>query len=458
MYKRNIHSLCAVVLALMVAAPTALFAQGQKEEKEAAKTRPVTVKPYGFIRNYFNYDSRKTYTVVGGEYNMLPYDNKWNQDNSEDLNAVPHAQLEALTTRIGLNLDGPEVLGLHSSGKIEADFGGFSTNNMVFRIRQAYVKLSKANSATQLFKHTANTTSEILVGQTWHPLSGEIMPEVLGMAAGAPFRPHSRTPQVRVINYIDHVGYTVSLLYQLQYMNNGPTSATNPTSTASLDFSRNAIVPEVFLGLNYKNDYFYTQLGFDFQMLRPRTHADVGGITKKVDESVLSMTPTLYAQFVKGKVAIKMRTLLAENTSHLNQLVGYGVSGINTDGSWDYAPLRATISYLNLAYGKTIRGNLFLGYMKNLGAGNDLYNFGTATDPSYLIYVKGGSDFTNLNSVWRVSPSISYNIKAFNVGLEYELTGATYGDLNTNGSINVDNDNLHQVLNHRICALVKYNF
>ena len=153
--------------------------------------------------------------------------------------------------------------------------------------------------------------------------------------------------------------------------------------------------------------------------------------------------------------SVKFRTLLAQNTSHLNQLVGYAVTGVNDDGSWNYKPMQATISYLNIAYGKQVRCNLFLGYMKNLGAGESLHDFGG----SYRIYMKGGSDkdFTHLNSVWRVAPSISYNVKAFNVGLEYEITDCTYGDITSDGTIAL-NGNLRNVINHRICALVKYNF
>jgi len=415
----------------------------------ASAVAQVTVKPYGFVRNYFDFDSRKTYTVVGGEYNMIPYDRSWNEDATVDLNDVPHAQLQALTTRIGLNLEGPEIMGCKSSGKIEGDFGGFGTNNTVFRIRQAFVKLSKSSEKSNY---------EILVGQTWHPLSGDIMPEVLGMAAGAPFRPHSRTPQVRAINYWGSFGCTASLLYQLQYMNNGPTSATNPASTNSIDFARNAILPEAFLGFNYKQGAWYAQLGVDAQILRPRTHAQIAGVTKKVDETVESLTPTLYAQYVHGMWSVKFRTLLAENTSHLNQLCGYAVTGVNDDGSWNYAPIRNSISYFNIAYGKKYRANLFFGYMKNLGAGKGLYDFDAdPTAVQYRIYMKGGENFTHLASIWRVAPSVSYNVKAFNLGLEYELTSCEYGDIDANGAI-LDNANLHQVVNHRICALVKYNF
>ena len=111
-------------------------------------------------------------------------------------------------------------------------------------------------------------------------------------------------------------------------------------------------------------------------------------------------------------------------------------------------------TYLNIAYGKKVRANLFLGYMKNLGAGETLHDFGRGY---YRIYMKGGEEFTHLNSIYRIAPSISYNLKAFSFGLEYEWTACTYGDIASNGSILV-NDNLHQVANHRLCALVKYNF
>lgn len=421
--------------ALMVSLP---FAKAQDTVAVKPSTKS-TVKVYGFVRNYLTFDSRKTYTVVGGEYNMLPYD--VDRVDGVDLNDVAAMQMQALTSRIGVAITGPVVLGWETSGKLEGDFGGFGTNNTVLRLRLAYVKLQKEGR-------------ELLMGQDWHPLSGDIMPEVLGMAAGAPFRPHSRTPQIRATRYWGALGCSAALLWQLQYMNNGPESATNLTSVTSLDFARHALWPEAFLGFNFKQGGWYSQLGVDAQLLRPRTHAVVEGVARRVDETVASLTPTLYAQYVDGRWAVKFRTLLAQNTSHLNQLVGYGIAGVEPDGSYRYAPLNASISYLNIAYGKRVLANLFLGYMKNLGAKEDLHDFG---EGDYHIYMKGGNSFTHLNSVYRIAPSISYNLPQFNVGLEYEWTACTFGDLAPNGSILL-NDHLHQVSNHRVCVLVKYNF
>ncbi len=416
----------------------------------AQDTNKVSVKLYGFVRNYLTFDSRKTYTVIGGEYNMMPYDERWNEDHTEDLNNVPSLRLQALTSRFGIDVSGPSLGLWKSNGKLEGDFGGFGTNNTVLRLRLAYVKFTKMGCG-----RIGKTCSELLVGQDWHPLSGDIMPEVLGMAAGAPFRPHSRTPQIRATRHWGAFSYTAALLWQLQYMNNGPKSASDPASTASTDFAHRALWPEAYLGFNFQNSEFKMCLGIDAQLIRPRTHALVGGVTQKVDETVASLTPTAYLRYQHAAFDMQFRTLLAQNTSHLNQLVGYAVTAVNADGSWDYAPMCASISYLNMAYGKKVRCNLFLGYVKNLGAGEDLWLDPTTGD--YRIYMKGGDDFTHLNSIYRIAPSVSYNVKAFNIGLEYEWTAVTYGDLQSDGSV-ANNTNLHQVANHRLCALVKYNF
>ena len=449
-----------------MAALMALVSASAQEQKSEQKPQKVKVTPYGFVRNYFNYDSRNTYTVCGGEYNMQPLDEDWNMTETQaaasglertDLNAVPQAHLLALTTRIGLNLEGLEVWGAQASGKIEGDFAGFSTTNNVFRIRQAYAKLNWKSE---------QDSKELLVGQTWHPLSGDIMPEVLGMAAGAPFRPHSRTPQARFIQTFGSFGYTAAALYQLQYMNQGPSYSNGAWGrTNSTSFANTAVVPELFLGFNYKANGLYVQLGGDLQMIRPRTFgvatgADLNDYKVDVDETVVSFTPTLYAQYTSGRFAVKARTMLAENTSHLNMLMsGYAVTAMNADGSWEYTPLRNSTSYVNFAYTlgkeKRYRADLFFGYMKNLGladANASIVPKGDGTANANYVYCKG--NYTNINSFFRVAPSISYNLKHFNFGLEYEYNLVSYGTLQTDGTVTPDRG----VAGHRVCALFKYNF
>lgn len=462
--KKLVLSLVAMLTVVSISAQDNKNANESKSEAKAPAK--VKVTPYGFVRNYFNYDSRATYTVCGGEYHVMPLDESWNVATDADaealgitrtdLNATPSAHLLALTTRIGLNLEGPEVWGAKTSGKIEGDFAGFSTTNSVFRIRHAYAKLNWKND---------QQSQELLVGQTWHPLVGEIMPEVLGMAAGAPFRPHSRTPQARYIYSNGNLGFTAAAVYQLQYMNQGPNYSDGKWGrTGSTSFANNAVMPELFLGLNFRNSNFYIQLGADMQRITPRTFGTITGSDSKtykvdVNESLTCFTPTLYFQYTEGRFAVKARTMLAENTSHLNMIMsGYGVTAQNPDGSWEYTALRNSTSYLNFAYTldkeKHYRADLFFGYMKNLGLTDpnaQLINDGTKVDANY-VYCK--NNITNVNSMFRIAPSISYNLKHFNFGLEYEYNLVTYGALQTNGTVSADRG----VVGHRVCALFKYNF
>ena len=60
-----------------------LFPLSSFYRAQAQDTAKVTLKAYGFVRNYLTFDSRKTYTVIGGEYNMIPYDERWNENHSE---------------------------------------------------------------------------------------------------------------------------------------------------------------------------------------------------------------------------------------------------------------------------------------------------------------------------------------------------------------------------------------
>ena len=426
----------------------------------AQERATVRVTPYGFVRNYLTLDSRKIYTVIGGEYAMLPYDEAWNMSAADaqatggertDLNAVAQTHLQAISSRVGLVLEGPTLLGARSSGKIEGDFGGFGTTNSVLRLRQAFVRLD--------WSSPNGLTSELLVGQAWHPMSGDIMPEVIGMAAGAPFRPHSRTPQVRChLSTPRGMGLTAALLYQLQYMYNGPADGTW-ASTSSIDFAHRALMPEVFIGVDFRNAHLLAQVGCDVQPIRPRTHGanPATGTAVRVQERMTTLTPTLYLQWGSGKLALKGRYLYASNTSHLNQLNGYAVTEVANDGTWGYAPLHAHIAYANLAYGTTWRANVFLGVMKNTGSNKQLHNFGTEAAPAYHIYMKGGETFTHLDGLLRLAPSVSYNMKHMNIGLEYELTAARYGTLASDGSIRQDGTR-HSVANHRVCMMMKYNF
>ena len=443
----------------------------------AQDTNKVNIKLYGFVRNYFNYDSRQTVTVCGGEYLMIPADEDWNMTLAEeaahiangmgaytgdghlryDRNAPSQAHLLALSSRFGLAFSGPDFLGARSNGKIEGDFAGFGNNNTILRLRLAYVKLTWHKTYEHCLAGVSAVRSELLMGQDWHPLSGEIMPEVLGMAAGAPFRPHSRTPQLSWKFYpSEHFGFTATALYQYQFTSAGPEGE-------SAKYANQSIVPELFFGLNYRNNKIYSQLGVDYTHLTIRTDTPTAYFDPATGNPIYltiptigycdALSPTFYFQYTHNLFALKFRSSIAQNLAHLNMLSGYTEIGY-TPGHIEYRPLTASVSYLNVAYGQRWRANLFLGYHKNLGLLGD-YDIVNSAGTYFNLYMKKG--INNINSIYRVAPSISFNTKAFNIGLEYEWTAVTNGDLQPDGTV-ANNANLHQVDNHRICALVKYNF
>ena len=456
---------------LLAFLPLMSMAQSGAVDTSAARNSvQKPIKLYGFVRNYFNYDSRKTVTVCGGEYLMIPSDEDWANSGTApvpsaglpegweadyDRNAVPQAHFLALSSRFGVDATGPELFGAKSSAKLEGDFAGFGTTNTVFRLRLAYAKLTWHREYERSLGNALTVRSELLVGQDWHPLSGNIMPDVLGMAAGAPFRPHSRTPQVRWMFYpAERLGFTVAALYQFQYTSPGPDGE-------SAKYANQSIVPELFIGLNYRDGKFYSQLGVDYSCL---TIYDESTFTVSSLATFLnirakrhcnSLSPTFYFQYSGRKLTTKFRTTLAQNLAHLNMLSGYVLAVSDEFPNGVYRPMTSSVTYFNIAYGKTWRTNLFLGYQKNLGLPEGYTRAVDPADTYNYMYMKKG--IANINSIYRIAPSISYNTKAFNIGLEYEWTAVAYGDLQVDGTV-ADNDNLRQVSNHRICAMVKYNF
>ena len=86
-------------------------------------------KFYGFVRNYFTYDSRELIAGTGDLYNYMPRDENWNQTVEEaavsgvpreDLNDVSTFRFLSFTTRVGVNVVGYKWRRTEFSGKIEA--------------------------------------------------------------------------------------------------------------------------------------------------------------------------------------------------------------------------------------------------------------------------------------------------------------------------------------------------
>lgn len=400
----------------------------------------VTLKPYGFVRDYLYYDSRQTYNSNAGLFEQIPKDESFARDNSDyDLNGESEMNFLAITTRLGLNMSGMRALNSDVTAKIEADFCGFTGNNFMIRLRQAYFKMQWMGK-----KHS------LLMGQAWHPMTGDL-PEVLALASGSPFQPFSRSPQLRYDYKLANFNFTYASLWQFQYKSVGPTG---------YDPKFN-MVPEMYLGFDYTYNGLKIGYGVDMISLVPRTTATIkynmvednadgsqSIVAKeekvKVNERLTSFSPMVFLNYNKDKFSIKAKGLLAENTSHLSMYNGFAVSEVWSNGHQEYTPIRSLTGWIDLCYGSQLKFNLFGGFSKNLGAKDEL-------DKSNQFFVRNSAK--NIAYMWRICPAVSYTVGGVTFGLEYELTNVGYGDtVNSWADVEADRD----VNNNRLCAMLKY--
>ena len=386
----------------------------------SAQDKAVKAEIYGFVRNYFTYDSRSCVQSNEGLFNMLPNDIKPGT-NGEDLNAIPSVRFLSMTTRFGLNITGPEIWGAKSTAKIESDFCGASSGTAFnLRIRQAYTKLA--------WEH-----SDLLVGQAWHPMAGDLMPEVFSLATGAPFNPFNRSPQVRY-NYtpVKGLSFTAAALYQYQYGSVGLDGKTSNT------YSRYALVPELFVGVTAKGKHLTGMLGANASTIAPRVTAN----DMLVDERLVSYSFMASGSLKVDDLSVRAKAVYGQNTSHMQQPTGFGIVETFDNGVNNYENMQLGSAWITMMYGKKLRYGFFAGWLKNYGSAGKDYK-------SLVVRNNLGMD-----QAYRFSPIVTYKVENMQIGLEYEHTATAYGDYQPSGMVT----NTHWVANNRVCMMVKYDF
>ena len=450
----------------------------QVDKKEAVKSHlKQHFKPYGFIRNYFTYDSRESWSGTGDMYNYQPKDENWNQTAAEaaasgvpreDLNAVSTFRFLSLTTRVGVNIVDYKWRGTEFGGKIEADFyAGLSSKTgqthslsgvAQFRLRQAYLTLGWDSLPMMKGKDYARV--DLTLGQTWHPMAADLC-DAIALNSGAPFGPFNRSPQVKMDARLGkYVTLTAAGLWQMQYLSIGPD---NVTSAEYIAYSK---TPEAYLGISVHDKGWIFRAGADVLSISPRHLGTLNGVKVTVKDRITTASPFVYLQYKKGEFSFKAKTIFAESGEHMNMYGGYGIKAVNADGSYEYTPIRHSTSWISLVYGgkvgaqeekhpQKLQGILFAGYVKNFGTKEALYD------------IDGDGKFTKaefynprssaMNQMWRLSPTLLYTVGKFQLGLEYEITSVQYGDgvLNANA---LSTNGLHWVTNHRVQLMTKYNF
>lgn len=390
---------------------------------QTAKLGPLNFKFYGIIRADLFYNSRANEELVDGLFYLYPKDHSYDADG-RDLNASPQGSFYAICTRLGVDIAGVKIGEAVASAKIEGDFRGSGSAFAVLRLRQAFVNLDWGNSA-------------VLVGQTWHPLSGEVMPSVLNLSTGSPFQPFNRSPMIRY-RYSSSSGVmaTAAAIWQSQYNSAGPDGK-------SPDYIKNSMIPEFFAGVDYFHHRWTVGAGIDVISLKPRKTSQVDGLTYKVSERITSVSAEAHVKYKSDIMQISGKTALASNLTHCCTLGGYAVTSIDTrTGEAKYTPFHHSMTWLNFTYGKKWKPGIFLGYLKNLGTGKEILGktYGVGTD---------------VDQVLNLSAQLTYNLPHWTIGLEATPCWAWYGSINNaNGRI----ENTHSVTNYRIHGVLQFTF
>ena len=383
-----------------------------------AQKKDFSYKFYGQVRNDIYFNSRQNNESVDGA--LLSYPKGKDIDPAgKDINAVSNLNLYNMHTRLGIDVNGPDLAGWKTSAKVEFDFRGNSTNLGIVRLRHAYMQLSKNNLS-------------ILGGQTWHPLMNTVTAELMNLNVGAPYQLLLRSPQIHFQYQDKLLKVRAALVWQAQVASMGP------GNTRSREYLRNSKIPELFASIDLHQGNSTIGVAAHFMSIMPATKTELG---YKTTERVNGLTLEAHGRYQKNLLTIAAKTILNQNFNHANTLGGYGVTSTDPKtGIKKYTPLRMSHSWLNIMYGSKWRGGVFAGYLKNLGASKNV---------SELVGVG-----TNVDQIATISAELTYNLPGWKFGLEYNFTTAWYGTPDSKGRVK----DTYDVNNHRLLFATLFMF
>ena len=392
-----------------------------------AQDKKIKLKFSGFVKSDIFWDSRQSVAVREGHFYLYPK-NELKDASGKDINAKSDFNILSIQTRLKLAITGPDAFGAKTSALVEgAFFGATDPDINGFRLRHAYAKLNWTNT-------------ELLVGQTWHPLFvTSCFPGTISFNTGAPFQPFTRNPQIRLTQKFDNFKIKLSAISQRDFQSTGPDGK-------SSSYLKNNVIPEMNLTLEYQKNYengdiFLAGLSGGYKSLVPRLKTNNNF---KTDEKVGGFTGMAFLKYKYSDLTFKLEGFYGQETYNLTMLGGYVVEKV-TDIVRDYVeytPINVVSFWTDIhTNGKKIQGGIFAGYTKNMGADKDVIG------PYY-------SRGSNIDYVYRVSPRIIFNSGKMRFAGELEMTTAGYGTINPKGEVK----NVKDVTNIRVLLGVYYFF
>lgn len=383
----------------------------------------ATIDWYGFVAAQSWINTHESVAGAEGFLYLYPTDRLENLVDQHDERAIPQGSWFGTMARLGFVLKGPEIFGAASRAKAELEFSGHSSPGSIL-YRHAFIALDWEKSTLTL-------------GQTWHPMN-DLFPSTVGIAIGSPFNALNRSPQLRYEYFLGNdkkIKLTGAAIFQAA---NG--SFGYATAGKSYNYNRWSILPMLYAGIDFTLGDLKVGGGLEYKRTTPRI--DYADNNKKY--YLDGLCGMIQAQYNKDKLAVKAKTLIGHDMSHLGICTGFGQVDHLDAGDIRFAPLAASSSWAQVQYGGALKFGVFGGYMSNWGAGKDLI-------PGTIRAAEGGT----IDNMWRVAPNVQYTVGNMNLGVEYELTTVAYGTtIEANGKVS----DTHNVSNNRLLLSVMYAF
>lgn len=372
------------------------------------KPFPVQLKLYGFVKAESIFDTRQNFEFRDGNLLYFPLQ-KMPDVTGADINARGDFDAYAIASRLDLAGIGPDIGCFNSSFLIEGDFFGRTDPAInTIELRVAYLKLE-------------NERWEFLAGQDLHPIMTPFeAPGTISYNEGIPIAPFAFCPQFKVTYHTDTIEF---LAAAIGFLGDRPFGLAGGTDKVF----RDAIMPDFYVQAKLKGqETNYVGAGFDVNRIVPRL------VTNKNYKEVSPITETSYIVF--GHYQVDQLSLYSKimyaNDGALFELLG-GIAVKTVDPVTDrrtYVPLRAVSWFTELVWQGPIEPAIFIGAVKNLGAGTTII---PSLEDQETVFGIG----ININTVFRVSPRIRWYINSFVVGMEYEYTRASYGMLDNRANV-----------------------
>lgn len=403
----------------------------------------ITLDFYGFVRVEAYLDTYKGVDAAHDLFYLLP---AYAIINQAEINNRLSSNITATASRLGVNINFPEVLKAKATGILEFDFvGNLKADPTLFRIRQAYSLLTWEKSS-------------LLIGQTWHPFfSGSCIPTVAGLNTGAPFSCFNRSPMIRYNKKFGKLTVSASAISQLQY--NTPSIDAEELKLVTFNQAkRNGIIPELVLSTEWMKESITLGAGVGYNTICPRmmitgNPTDSTSVSSVADQYLSSTSGMLYGRYKKDNLTILLKGYLGENMAHLTMPGAYGIATKDSiSGKETYTNYTTYTTSLSLVYGQKWQFGLFAGYGGNLGTKEPLWDSGSGKAKVYGL-------FSSLQNMYRIAPHFSLNLAKFRLVGEFEVTGANYGAAGS--KINLSNglyETTHNAVNKRFIIVMTQYF